>query len=176
MIFSGANDYACDVFGYGGVDSTTESDATLEFADYSGTLSGGVGGFESVALSGDTQLRLAPAAGRSVTENAWSFDVTERAAAYENSAFLDWSGSFGAVDLKLTVGAENDVAWTLVSGVESYKADGFAVEIAGGGTYYLDFDAATGRTGTLGGAGCSGALATWGFALEDTVLKFRNLA
>jgi autotransporter passenger strand-loop-strand repeat protein len=176
VIFSGAHDHACDIYGYSAVGGTTDSDATLVFTDCTGTFSGSIGGFGSITLGGGTAMTLAPGEGESVSNTAWSFDVSARDAALADTALLNWSDSFAGRNVKLTVGAKNTSPWTLVSGVGTYRADGFAVEIAGGGTYDLEFDAASGRTGTLGGAGCSGTLASWGFALEDTVLKFKNLA
>ena len=176
VIFSGAHDYACDIYGYSAVGGATDSDATLVFTDCTGTFSGSIGGFGSITLGGGTAMTLAPGEGESVSNTAWNFDVAGRDAALADMALLNWSDSFAGRNVRLTVGAKNTSPWTLVSGVGTYRADGFAVEIAGGDTYDLEFDAASGRTGTLGGAGCSGTLASWGFALEDTVLKFKNLA
>ena len=177
VIFTGANDFACGVYGYSYVGSTTDpSDATLAFSDYTGTFSGKVGGFADVTVGGNSWMTLGTAAD-DVSNGAWIFDFDERDLGLDGQAALTWStADFTEDTVTLRIASTRSEGWTLVSGADASKyntaADKFLVEIDGAEAVALTFDATTGKTGTI----AAGDYAGWGFAVEDSVLKFKKLA
>ncbi len=170
--------FAADIFGYSYVGGAGDSEA-LNFADFNGYFTGGIGGFQSVNFKGDTQMKFDTAAGKTISNTAWNFDVTERFEFITGDPILTWETGAdftGSDTIKLTVASGQTNEWSLISGADaaaySTAANAFAVEIAGGDSYSLTFDAETGKTGAIG----AGEFAGWGFELEDSVLKFKNLA
>ena len=91
------------------------------------------------------------------------------------TASNSYGGDSKTYTLKINSGTRSE-AWTLVSGASaaaySTGAGKFLVEVDGGDSYALTFDATTGKTGAI----ADGAYAGWGFALESNVLKFKKLA
>ena len=167
----------CNVYGYSYVGDTSAVSEALNFADFAGTLTGSIGGFAEVNLTGMTELTLAGAEDASISNSAWNFDVAGRSDLVAGDALLTWSDadfSADSITLKLTDAVAVD-AWTLIAGgAETAYNTGegkFAVEI-GDAVSALTFNAETGMTDAISG----GAYDGWGFALEDSVLKFKNLA
>ncbi len=173
VIFTGATDFGCAVFGYSYVGGAA-SDATLSFSGvsdeltgYTGTFSGSIGGFNSITFAGTTAMTLETAAGN-VNNNAWVFDVSARGTTLADTAILTWeSANFTSdtIALNLAEGAANE--WALVSAAANTEYGTFVLRVDGE-------DVATGLH--LGDAIAGTAYDGWGFALEDTVLKFKNLA
>jgi len=175
VIFTGGKNFSCGVYGYSYVGGD-DSDATLNFSTYTGKFSGAIGGFRSVGLTANTAMTLSTAAA-DVSNGDWVFDLTERRLFFDDQAILNWSAAdFTEDTVTLKVASSRSQCWTLVSGADASAyntaAGKFLVEVDGGDAVALTFDAETGRTGTL----ADGAYAGWGFAVEDSVLKFTKLA
>ena len=176
VIFTGAEDFGCGVYGYSYVGGAPASDATLAFTDYTGTFSGKVGGFADITVGGNSWMTLGAAAA-DVSNGAWIFDFDERDLGLDGQAALTWStADFTEDTITLRIASTRSEGWTLVSGADASKyntaAGKFLVEIDGAEVGALTFDSATGKTGTI----ADGAYQGWGFAVEDSVLKFKNLA
>jgi hypothetical protein len=176
VIFTGANDFACGVFGYSYVETKTASDATLAFSDYTGTFSGNVGGFTDITVGRNSWMTLDTDAD-GVSNDAWIFDFNERDLGLDGQAALTWStADFTKDTVTLRIASTRSEGWTLVSGADASKyntaADKFLVEIDGAEAVALTFDDATGKTGTI----ADGAYQGWGFAVNEGVLKFTKLA
>ncbi len=174
VIFTGKNDFSCGVYGYTYVGSAV-SDATLTFSDYTGTFSGAIGGFADVSVEKNSWMTLGTAAD-DVSNTAWTFDFAERDLGLDGNAALTWTtADFSDDTITLKIASTRSEGWTLVSGAAADKyntaADAFVVEIDGTATS-LTFDSATGKTDTI----ADGDYAGWGFAVEDSVLKFTKLA
>ena len=178
VIFTGATDFTCDVYGYSYV-GASDSNATLSFTGisdeltgYTGTFSGKIGGFTDITLGKATAMTLETAAA-DVSNTAWIFDVAERGATLADTVLLNWtaadfSGGNSVIMLNLADGNTNE--WSLVSAATTTVYNKFDVQvdgmsILGGETIGLN-DQISGGTAYDG----------WGFTLEDTVLKFKNLA
>ncbi|MBQ6352134.1 MAG: hypothetical protein IJJ28_02560, partial [Lentisphaeria bacterium] len=176
VIFTGDKNFSCGVYGYSYVGGD-DSDATLNFSTYTGTFSGKIGGFgDGITFAGNTVMTLGTAAA-DVSNGDWVFDLTERRLFFDDQAILNWSAAdFSEDTVTLKVASSRSQCWTLVSGADASAyntaAGKFLVEVDGGDAVALTFDAETGRTGTL----ADGAYAGWGFAVEDSVLKFTKLA
>jgi len=175
VIFTGANDFHCGVYGYSYVGGTDNS-ATLSFSDYTGTFSGKLGGFDYITVEGNSWMTLGAAAG-DVSNSKWIFDFDERDLGLDGQAALTWStADFTEDTITLRIASTRSEGWTLVSGADASKyntaADKFLVEIDGGTAIELTFDATVGKTDAI----ADGAYQGWGFAVEDSVLKFKNLA
>ena len=172
VIFTGSRAFGCGVYGYsyvGNVDSG-DSDATLSYTDYTGIFSGVIGGFISITLDGATAMTLGTEA-VNVSNSTWIFDATERDAELAGTAFLNWTAADftgGTITLNLAEGAA--VAWDLVGAAADTAYGKFDVQINGTSilSETLDLDQAIAGTGTA----CDG----WGFTVEETVLKFKQLA
>ena len=169
VTFTGDTNFGCGVWGYtcvGGGDS----DAALSFSTYTGTFSGKVGGFDGgITFAGDTAMTLATAA--EVSNGAWTFDVAERGSALADTALLTWTAANFTTDtiaINLATGDTN--AWSLVSaaGATAETFNKFDVRVDGTSilTDTIDLDEAI----------SGGAYDGWGFTLEDSVLKFKQLA
>ena len=175
VIFTGNNAFSCGVYGYSYVGGG-DSDAKLSFSDYTGTFSGAIGGFNSIAVEGNSWMTLGTAAA-DVSNTAWTFDFEERDLGLDGQAALTWTtADFTDDTITLKIASTRSEGWTLVKGAaaSAYNtATGkFQVEIDGATPIELTFDSATGKTGAI----ASGDYAGWGFAVEDSVLKFKNLA
>ena len=175
VIFTGANDFDCGVYGYSYVGGAV-SDATLAFSKYTGTFSGAIGGFNSINVEGNTWMTLGTAA-EDVSNTAWTFDFEERDLGLDGNAALTWTtADFSDDTITLKIASTRSEGWTLVSGAaaSAYNtATGkFQVEIDDEAAVSLTFDSATGKTDTI----ASGDYAGWGFAVENSVLKFTKLA
>ena len=172
VIFTGANDFGCGVWGYSRVPQTDEysetvTGAALSFNDYTGTFGGKIGGFDGgITLNGATAMTLTTAAASDVSNAAWTFDVAERDAGLTGTALLNWSGAdFTEDTITLKLGTTAPTEWSLIDAASNtaynkFDVDGIATELV--------LDQAIENSGT--------AYDGWGFTLEDTVLKFKNLA
>ena len=175
VIFTGATDFTCDVYGYSYVGGEA-SDATLclagvsdELIGYTGTPSGKVGGFTGITFSGATAMTLETAAA-DVSNAAWEFDLTERASSLAGTSLLTWSAADFTNDT-VKVSFVNDTqaqgGWNIAAVAEAFSGTTFDVEVGGA-------EIATGLAYNQQIA--SGDYAGWGFDLEEGVLKFKHLA
>ena len=166
VIFTGANDYTCDVFGYSYVGGTGNSEA-LTFNDYTGTFTGAVGGFEAVVISGDTALTFATAAEKSISNTAWAFDFADRAEALIDTAAL--SGVSFAESTKVAVSFANAdqaaAGWSIATAANASNAT-FDLYI-GTSTIVEDLDYDT----EISGGDWDG----WKFTSVDGTLKFAKI-
>ncbi len=161
VTFTGANDYSCNVYGYGVQSSATNAnDKTLAFDGFTGTLSGAVGGFDAIGFTGNTATTLAGA----IDNTDWTFDYTART--LDTAALTLNGGTFAGDDLTLKLAASAAPAdWNIAAGLAD-TAVGFDYAVYIGDTA-LEF---------TDGKVASGDYAGWGFALEDSTLKFKQLA
>ena len=168
VIFTGANDFACDVFGYSYVGGAA-SDAALTFNSYTGTFSGAIGGFDNVTFTDGTAMTLATAAA-DISNGAWEFDLTDRADALADTSFLTWANAdFASDTIKVSFADDTQAqsGWNIATVAEAFSGTTFDVEI--GGAEIVSGLAYKGQI-------ASGDYAGWGFELESGVLKFKQLA
>ena len=160
--------FAADIFGYSYVGGAGVSDA-LNFSDFNGWFTGSIGGFAEVNFTGDTQIKFDTAEGKTISNAAWNFDVTERFDFITDDAMLTWKTGADftgdTITLNLATGDTNE--WSLVDAAATTAYNKFNVQVDG-------TDIATGLD--LDQAISGGAYDGWGFTLDDTVLKFKNLA
>ena len=168
VIFTGANDFDCGVFGYSYVGGAA-SDAALSFSTYTGEFSGNIGGFSGITFDGATAMTLDTAA-TDVSNGAWKFDLTDRANTLAGTSLLTWGGAdFENDTIKVTFAddAQAQGGWNIATVAEAFSGTTFDVEIGGAeivsGLAYNQQIAA-------------GDYAGWGFDLESGVLKFKQLA
>ena len=168
VIFTGAADFDCDVFGYSYVGGAA-SDAHLSYSDYTGEFAGAIGGFNSITFDGATAMTLDTAA-NDISNGAWEFDFTERDASLSGSSLLTWSGAdFTKDTIKVTFADDTQAqgGWNIATVAEAFSETTFDVEIGGEGI-------ASGLA--YNQQIVSGDYAGWGFELESGVLKFKQLA
>jgi len=168
VIFTGATDFGCGVFGYSYVGGAA-SDAALSFSGYTGEFSGNIGGFDSITFDKATEMDLTTAAG-DVSNGAWIFDLTERGAGLADSSLLTWSSANfenDSVKVSFADDAQAQGGWNIAAVAEAFSGTTFEVEVAG-------TEIATGLAYNQQIA--SGDYAGWGFELESGVLKFKQLA
>ena len=170
VIFTGAKNFNCGVYGYSYVSGATgeNDDVTLSFSNYAGTFSGAIGGFNGITFDGNTTMTLGTAAA-DVSNTAWTFDVEERYTALAKTALLDWSAADfagGTIAVNLATGSATE--WDLVSAASTTVYNQFDVLVDGASilTETLDLDEAI----------VGGAYAGWGFTVEEDTLKFAKLA
>ncbi len=163
--FTGAADFDCGIYGYSYVGGEA-SDAVLNFSGYTGTFSGKIGGFDSITFDTSTAATLSTAA-KNVSNSAWEFNVSERQADLADTAMLNWDdANFAGDAITLNLASGSTAAWTLVNAKTTTDYGGFEVLVDGVSQGTLE----------LGEKLASGEFAGWGFALEDTALKFKQLA
>ncbi len=167
VIFSGNKAYTCDVYGYTYVGGS-ESDATLSFSGYTGEFAGSIGGFTDITFDGVTAMTLDAAA--TVTNNAWSFDLGARDAGLAGDALLTWGAEAGfsgdAVRVNFADETQAKAGWSIAAA--DFTDATFTLAINGADIGSAAYGSAIEGTGTVYDG--------WGFALEDSVLKFKNLA
>ena len=163
---TGSVNYGCNFYGFSR--NTGEEDtAVLSFSDYIGTISGEVGGFKEITLAGDTAMAFSN--GAAISNTAWTFDVAERTTSATAFASCE-TATFSGATVALNIGEDQTLtgAWSIFDG--------------GDGTTYGEFDVLVNGTSILSDALAldeqiaDGDYAGWGFTVEDTVLKFKNLA
>jgi len=165
ITFTGSGTYGCDVFGYGGALPAGGGEARLVCRGFTGTLAGGIGGFDSIEFGGDTAAAFGTGP---VANTAWCFDLAERDRKLADSALLECLGSAaaGKVTLKLAdAGQATATGWTLADGLACADAE-FDVEVDG---ILID-------TLALGEQIAAGDFAGWGFSSTGGVLRFSRLA
>ena len=168
VIFTGATDFGCDVFGYSYVGGAA-SNANLSYTGYTGEFSGALGGFNGIKFDGATAMELTTAAA-DVSNGAWEFDLTERADTLAGTSLLTWSGaSFVDDTIKVTFADEAQAKgdWNIATVAEAFSGTTFNVEVDG-------TEIATNLA--YGDQIADGDYQGWGFELESGVLKFKNLA
>jgi hypothetical protein len=171
VIFTGAKNFSCGVYGYSYVPQQPgegeDTGAALSFSDYAGTFAGAVGGFDGITLDGNTTMTLA--ADASVSNTAWTFDVAERYTALARSAVLNWSAADFTTDtIAINLATGNATEWDLVSADSATVYNKFDVLVDGTSilSETLDLDQAI----------ASGDYAGWGFTNDEGTLKFKHLA
>ena len=162
--FTGSNDYACNVFGYGHPESATAvGDKSLEFVDYTGELSGDIGGFDGIVFTGNTSATLS---GTTIDNTVWSFDYTGRTFGADIAMLTFDNGTFAGGELTLKLAASAAPAdWNIAVGLAD-TAVGFDYTVYVGNVEQTFVD----------GKVASGDYAGWSFVLEDSTLKFKQLA
>ena len=137
------------------------------FNGYTGELSGNIGGFDAIAVEGDTAATLS---GSSIDNDDWTFDYTGRTLDAATAMLTLDSGSFAGDNVSVDLSAVEQVStgWSIAAGLSSAEGATFGVEVSTGSAE----DLALGDT--LGSA--YGVYEGWGFTLEDSTLKFKNLA
>jgi len=166
VIFTGDKSFGCNVWGYSYLRGPA-SDATLSYTDYTGTFSGEIGGFDGITLDGATAMTLSTAAD-DVSNASWKFDAAERDATLAGTAFLNWTAAdFTGDVITLNLAEGNATAWSLVGAAANTAYGTFDVQLDG-------VDIATDLA--LDDQIASGDYAGWGFTVEESVLKFKNLA
>ena len=168
VIFTGAADFSCGVYGYSYVGGVVGG-AALSFSAYTGEFSGKIGGFDGITFDGATAMELTTATA-DVSNGAWEFDLTDRASTLAGTSLLTWDeGSFENDSIKVSFADDTQAqgGWNIVTDVGTFSGTTFCVEI--GGT-----EIASGLAYNQQIA--SGDYAGWGFELESGVLKFKQLA
>ena len=129
VIFTGANSYGCDVYGYGHVGGEA-TDAKLNFTGYTGEFSGAIGGFDGgITLGRGTNMTLTTAAD-DIANASWEFDVAERAATLAGTALLKWDAADftgDVITLNLAAGSANE--WSLVDAATDTNYGKFDVRV-----------------------------------------------
>ena len=168
VTFTGATDFGCNVYGYTYVGGEDPTAATLSFNGYTGTFSGEVGGFGSVAFNDGTAMTLATASGN-VSNSAWEFDLTDRNEALSGTSLLSWSNAdFAGDTVKVTFADATQAAagWSIADAAFDATTS-FDLYIGGDKIAEgIAYDTAIG----------TGDWAGWKFTDENGTLKFANLA
>ena len=161
---TGSANYGCSFHGFSRT-AGEDDKADLVFADYSGTISGEIGGFREIALSGDTGMIFTST---DISNTAWLFDATERTDAgsvFATGTTVDFSNATVTLNL-----AEEAVRsdWSIFAGGADTAYNKFDVQIDGISilTDALELDEQI----------ASGDYAGWGFTNDEGTLKFKNLA
>ena len=164
---TGSANYDCNFYGFSRT-AGEENKAILTFDAYTGTISGEVNGFKEIAFAGDTAMAFAAKA--DISNNAWFFDLAERTTsgtAFASCEAADF-GENSTITLNIGEGQKLTGAWSIFDGGSSTTYGKFDVLVGGASilteTLVLDEQIA------------DGDYAGWGFTVEDTVLKFKNLA
>ena len=167
VIFTGAEGFACGVYGYAVVGATDPSNATLSFSDYTGIFSGKLGGFNGITLDKDTAANFGAEA--EISNTAWIFDAAERDASLNGTAFLNWDAAdFASSTVTLNLATGDASEWTLIN----------AETTTAYGTFTLQVDGDNVATGLVLGdtiTGTGTAYDGWGFTRENDVLKFAQI-
>ena len=167
VTFTGDTNFGCGVYGYSYVGGEA-SGAVLSYTAYTGTFSGKLGGFDSIAFDDDTAMTLTTAAA-DVSNGKWEFDFTDRDATLSGTSFLTWStADFAGDTVNVTFADETQAkaGWSIADAAFTGATFGLtvgAVELTG-----IAYDTAISGTGT--------AYDGWGFTLEESTLKFKQLA
>lgn len=168
VIFTGAENFDCEVYGYSCVGGSA-SNATLSFCDYTGEFSGKIGGFNGITFDGATAMTITTAAD-DVGNGRWEFDLTDRVDALAGTSLLTWNGASFADDTVKVSFADDAQArggWNIAAVAEAFSGTTFDVKVG---------DSAIANGLAYNQQIASGDYAGWGFELESGVLKFRNLA
>ena len=168
VIFTGATNFGCDVFGYSYVGGAA-SDATLSFTGYTGEFSGEIGGFNSIVFDDDTAMTLSTESGN-VSNGKWEFDFTDRADALAGTSFLTWDNADftnDTVKVNFTDDTQAASGWSIATAAFDATTT-FEFYIGGTAIASVAYDTAISGTGTDWDG--------WKFTDENGVLKFKQLA
>jgi len=166
VIFTGATDFACDVYGYSYVGSET-GDAALSFTGYTGEFAGALGGFNGITLDGSTAMTLLTESGN-VSNGAWEFDFTGRADTLAGTSLLTWVNADFAGDtvrVNFTDAAQAAAEWSIATAAFDATTT-FDLYIGGTEIASVAYDTAI----------SDGDWAGWKFTDENGTLKFKQLA
>ena len=167
VTFTGSNAYTCSVYGYSQVGGEGNSEA-LTLADFTGSFAGNIGGFNVIEFFDDTAMTLTAAA-NDVSNSDWMFDVSARDEALAATALLDWSAAdFTDDTITLNLATDSGCEWALVDAASSTNYGNFDV--------LVDGESIVSDSLSLNEAIDGGAYDGWGFTLEGSVLKFKQLA
>ena len=146
--------------------ATSGGDKTLSFVGYTGTLSGAVGGFDAIAFAGDTAATLS---GTAIDNDDWTFDYTGRTLDAAAAMLTLTSGTFVGDSVSVDLSGVEQVAggWSIATGLTAANAT-YGVELSTGSATGLALGTALDST--------YGVYEGWGFKLEDSTLKFKQLA
>jgi autotransporter passenger strand-loop-strand repeat protein len=168
VIFTGKEAFDCSVYGYSYVGGG-DSDAKLSYTDYTGTFAGALGGFDGITLDGATAMTLATAADK-VNNGAWNFDLADRNKALSGNVLLTWDAEAGfsgdTVKVNFKDETQAKAGWSIAAADFTDATFTLAIDSAEIGS--AAYGTALSGTGTVYDG--------WGFALEDSVLKFKQLA
>ena len=165
VIFTGAANYGCGVYGYSYVGGAGEG-AALSFYDYKGSFSGAIGGFDGITLDGDTAMTLTTAAA-DVANGAWEFDLSARADALAGTSLLAWNNADFAGD-KVAVTFANDAQAAAGWNIADADFTGASFDLYVGGDKIAEgiaYDTAID----------GGDWAGWKFTSVDGTLKFAQI-
>ena len=169
VTFSGSNAYTCSVYGYAiptPESATTSPARVLTFDGFTGSISGNVGGFGGIFLSGDTAATLS---GATIDNDDWSFDYTGRTLDADLAMLTLADDTLAGDTVQVDLSAVEQVSngWSIAAGLTAATAN-FSVELATGSAANLSLGDRLDNT--------YGVYENWGFTLEDSTLKFKNLA
>ena len=139
----------------------------MSFSGYTGTLSGGIGGFDSITFDKDVEMDLTTAA-EYVSNSAWEFDLTGRADALAGTSLLTWDNAAFAgntVRVNFADAAQAAAGWNIATAAFD-AATTFKLAIGDTDIASVAYDTAIE----------GGAWDGWKFTDENGVLKFKNLA
>ena len=165
VIFTGANDFGCGVYGYSYVGGAGEG-AALSFYDYKGSFSGAIGGFDGITLDGDTAMTLTTAAA-DISNSKWEFDLSARDAASANDSLLTWStADFSSDTVRVNFADETQAkaGWSIANA--TFTGASFTLAIGGTDVTTVAYDTEI----------SGGDWAGWKFTDENGTLKFAKLA
>ena len=108
-------------------------------------------------------------AANEISNGSWKFDVAARDTALAGTAFLTWSDAdFTGDTIALNLTTGQSAEWTLVDAAATTSYHEFDVLVDGGSQSQGPL--------ALGEQIADGDYKGWGFAVEDSALKFKNLA
>ena len=167
VTFIGGNDYSCNVYGYNYI-ASADGDSTLNFSNYTGTLSGNIGGFDSVAFTDGTAMTLGTAAA-DVNNGKWEFDLAGRDDALADTSLLTWSGADFAGDtvrVNFADATQAAAGWSIATA---------AFDATTTFDFYIGSSETPAATVAYNTAIDGGAFNGWGFTSVDGTLKFAQI-
>ena len=167
VIFTGGTNYGCGVWGYSYVSggTETEDDVKLSFDGYTGTFAGKVGGFNGIAFADGAAATFDAAA--EISNGAWEFDLSDRAAALSGTSLLTWSNAdFAGDTVKVNFADATQAAagWSIADA--AFTGATFDLYIGGSEITNVAYDT------EISGGDWDG----WKFTDENGTLKFKQLA
>ena len=142
----------------------TNPDGSAVYINDAGIASGG---FDGIVVSGDTAATLS---GATIDNDDWSFDYTGRTLDAGLAMLTFDGGTFASDNVAIDLTGVEQVAngWSIAAGLTSAEGAKFGVELSTGSATNLALGDALGDA--------YGIYEGWGFALEDSTLKFKQLA
>ena len=167
VIFTGAENFACGVYGYTATTGEVASDAVLSFTDYTGTFSGNVGGFNGIRFDGDAAATFGT--GATIDNGAWSFDLSEREETCSDTSLLTWSNADFANDTVKVTFADATQA------MEGWSIATAAFDATTTFDLYIGSSETPAATVAYNTAIDGGAFNGWGFKDVGGTLKFAQI-